>query len=58
MHSFHKDMCHGPHNWTIEFFMGFSELMEEDRLKVINESRATCNIVKILLKQLSVYSIL
>ena len=39
IHSFQKNKSPGPDGWTIEFYMGFFELVGEDLLEVVEESR-------------------
>lgn len=39
LHSFQKDKSPGPDGWTIELFLGFFDVMGEDLLKVVEESR-------------------
>jgi len=40
MESFQKDKILGPHDeWTIDFYLGLYDLMEEDILKVVEESK-------------------
>jgi hypothetical protein len=39
MQSFQKDKIPGPDGWSIEFYLGFFELIGKDILKVIEESR-------------------
>jgi hypothetical protein len=39
MQSFQKDESPGPDGWTIEFYLGFFELIRKDILKVIEASR-------------------
>eukprot|EP01018_Ginkgo_biloba_P000430 Gb_04206 [translate_table: standard] len=38
--SFQKDKSLGPDGWPVEFFIGFSEVIEEELMRVIEESRA------------------
>jgi hypothetical protein len=35
MHSFHKDKISGPYHWTIKFFLGWYDVLEDDLLMVI-----------------------
>jgi len=39
LHSFQKDKSPGPNGWTIEFFLGFYDLLKVDLLRVVEESR-------------------
>ena len=39
LHSFQKDKSPGPNSWTIELYLGFFELLGEDLLEVVEESR-------------------
>ena len=39
LHSFQKDKSPGLDGWTIEFFLGFFDILGEDLLKVVDESR-------------------
>jgi hypothetical protein len=44
LHNFQKNKCHGLDGWTVEFFLGFSDLIRKDILQVVEEStkRALC----------------
>jgi len=37
--SFQKGKIHGPNDLTVEFFLGFFELLKFDLIKVVNESQ-------------------
>eukprot|EP00253_Pinus_taeda_P019663 PITA_19663 len=37
--AFSKDKCPGPNGWTIEFFLSFFEIIKQDLLHMIEESR-------------------
>ena len=39
IHSFQHEKSPGTNGWTIEFYLGFFELIEEDLLEVVEESR-------------------
>jgi hypothetical protein len=39
IHSFQHDKSPRPDGWTIEFYLGFFELVGEDLLEVVEESR-------------------
>jgi len=39
LHSFQKDKSPGPDGWPVEFYLGLLELLGEDLLKVVEESR-------------------
>jgi hypothetical protein len=39
LHIFQKDKSPGPDGWTIEFYRGFFDLIRENLLKVVEESR-------------------
>lgn len=39
LYSFQKDKSPGPNDWPIEFYLGFFELVGEDLLEVVEESR-------------------
>jgi hypothetical protein len=39
LHSFQKDKSPGPDGWSIEFFLGFYDLLGVDILQVVEESR-------------------
>lgn len=41
IHSFNHNKSLGPDGWTIEFYSGFFELIGEDLLEVVEESRRT-----------------
>ena len=41
IHSFQHDKNPGPDGWTIEFYLGFFELIRDDMLGVVEESRRT-----------------
>jgi len=41
LHSFKKDKSPGLDDWTIELFLGFYEIIEDDIMKVIKESRVS-----------------
>jgi hypothetical protein len=40
LHSFQKDKSPRPDGWAWEFFLGFYEVLEEDLLEVVKESKA------------------
>lgn len=44
MKSFKKDKSLGPDGWTIDFFIHFFDLMKNDILGMVEESRSTGNI--------------
>ena len=39
MHSFQKGKSLGPDGWPIKFYLGFFDLLGNDILKVVKESR-------------------
>jgi hypothetical protein len=39
LHNFQKDKIPGPNDWTIEFFLGFYDLIGKDILKLVEETR-------------------
>jgi hypothetical protein len=39
LHYFQKGKSTGPDGWSIEFYMGFYDLLGSDILKVVEESR-------------------
>jgi hypothetical protein len=41
IHIFQKDKIQGLHGWPMEFFLGFSEVIEGDLLIFVDESRRT-----------------
>ena len=41
LHSFQKGKCPGPNGFTLDFFIGFYELLKNDILKVVRESQRT-----------------
>jgi hypothetical protein len=41
MHSFQKDKSHGPDGWSIEFFLGFYEIIEDNLMRFIEESQSS-----------------
>jgi hypothetical protein len=41
MRSFQKDKSPGPYGWTIEFVLGFFDLLGQDILKLVEEIRIT-----------------
>ena len=41
IHSFPHDKSLGPNGWTIEFYLGFIDLIGNDLLGVVEESRRT-----------------
>ena len=41
LHSFQKDKSPGPDGWPIEFYLGFFDILGEDLLEVVEESRRT-----------------
>jgi hypothetical protein len=41
LHSFQKQKILSPYGWTIEFFMGLYELLGEDLIKVVEDTRVT-----------------
>eukprot|EP01018_Ginkgo_biloba_P003770 Gb_15008 [translate_table: standard] len=45
LHSFQKGKSPGLDGWTVEFFLGFYEVIEEDLMSVIEESRSSGRIL-------------
>jgi hypothetical protein len=43
---FSKDKCLGSDGWTVEFFLHFFELVEQDLLDVVEESRIRGEVIK------------
>jgi hypothetical protein len=41
MSTFHKDKIPMPNGWTIEFYLGYFELLSEDILCVVEEIRVS-----------------
>jgi hypothetical protein len=41
MRSFQKEKIRGPYGWTIEFFLGFFDLLGQDILRLVEEIRLT-----------------
>eukprot|EP00253_Pinus_taeda_P017747 PITA_17747 len=39
--AFNKDKCPGPDGWTIEFFLCFFDILKQDLMHMIEESRTT-----------------
>jgi hypothetical protein len=41
MRNLQKEKIRGPYGWTIEFFLGFFDLLGRDILKLVEEIRLT-----------------
>lgn len=46
--SFKKDKCPGPDGWTIDILIYFFDMMKDDILRMVEESRINCKINHIL----------
>jgi len=44
MKAFKKDKCPGPDGWTIEFFNHFFDIIKQDLLRMVEESRISGSI--------------
>jgi len=44
LHYFQKEKSLGSNGWPIEFYLGFYNLIREDLLKVVEESRVSSHI--------------
>jgi hypothetical protein len=41
LHNFQKDKILGPDGWTIEFLLGLYDLLGQDLLKLVEDTRVT-----------------
>jgi len=41
LHSFQKDKSPGPDGWTIEFFMGLYDILGQDILKLVEDTKSS-----------------